>query len=382
MAESAGIVPAVEGLSKRDSDYNAWIQELGKRYQCSQIKASVAVNKEMLLFYWSLGRDIVGMQAENRYGSGFYTTLSRDLKEALPNANCFSITNLKYMKRFFELFPEDAIRNRPQVGDDFGDNPIAHQFGAQLELKPASNHIVLGNELFSVPWGHIKLLLDRCKGNRAKAEFYIHETVQNGWSRAMLLNHLDAALYERQGKAMSNFKTALPEPQSDLAQQVTRDPYQFDFLTIRKDFDERELKDALVDNISSFLLEMGAGFSFIGREYRLVVGETELWVDLLFYHFKLRCFVVVEVKVVPFEPGFIGQLGTYVSAVNHLLKGGDDQPTIGLLICKTKDDVLAQYALEGSGQPIGISEYGFSQAMPEELKSSLPTIEEIEAELR
>ena len=369
---------------KNDPEYLAWIQELSERYQRSQIKASVLVNSAMLMFYWSLGRDIVALRADSKWGAGFYKTLSSDLREASPNAKGFSPRNLLYMKQFYEMFP-DAGGLAPQPDAQF--NGTSGRFAPQLDAQIVSGPGIdsMGERelgLFATPWGHIKLLLDRCKGDRSKAEFYIHETVQNGWSRAVLLNHLDASLYERQGKAVSNFGRTLPEPQSDLAQQMTRDPYQFDFLTIRRDYDERELKDALVGNITSFLLELGTGFAFVGREYRLQVGETDQWVDLLFYHFRLRCFVVVEVKVTPFEPAYVGQLGTYVSAANHILKGDGDQPTIGLLVCKTKDDVLAQYALEGSSLPIGISEYELADLMPEGFKSSMPTIEEIEAELR
>ena len=340
-------------LMRKDSAYLDWVKDLSSRYRSSQIKAAISVNREMLEFYWSLGHDIVAMDAENTYGSGFFETLSRDLRNEMPNAKGFSKTNLKYMKRFYELFPANGD-NRPQLGDDF----------------------------IAVPWGHIKVLIDKCKDNQTKALFYIHETIENGWSRAVLLNHIDAGLFERQGKAVSNFASTLPAPQGDHAQELTRDPYQFDFLSIRKRFDERELKDALIDNIQSFLLELGSGFSFMGREYRLQVGTTEQWLDLLFYHAKLHCYVVVEVKVGDFEPAFIGQLGTYVTAVNHILKDEADQPTIGLLICKTKDNVLARYAAESSSQPIGISEFQLSRLLSEKAGRSLPTIEEIESELQ
>ena len=263
------------------------------------------------------------------------------------------------MKRFYELFP---------VG-----SAILPQLVAELPSCEG---------LFSVPWGHIRTIIDKCHGSREKAEFYIRKTVENGWSRAVLLNYLDSGLYERQGKAVNNFSSALPAPQGDLAREITRDPYQFDFLTIRDDYDERELKDALMTNISQFLMELGTGFALLGREYRLVVGKTEQWIDLLFYHAALHCYVVIEVKATDFRPEYVGQLGTYVVAVNHILKSEVDQPTVGLLICKGKDNVLAQYAVEGSSQPIGISEYELSKLMPEELRGSLPTIEEIEAELR
>ena len=348
-----------EVIIKNDPEYLAWVQELSERYRRSQIKAAVSVNREMLVFYWRLGKDIAELHAESRWGSGFFGALSRDLGKEIPDAKGFSPRNLRYMKRFYELFSEEGA--------------ILQQVAAEL---PA------GGEVFSVPWGHILVLIDKCHGDRTKAEFYIRKTVENGWSRAVLLNYLDSGLYERQGKAVNNFTSALPAPQGDLAREITRDPYQFNFLAIRDNYDERELKDALMTNISQFLMELGTGFALLGREYRLVVGKTEQWIDLLFYHAVLHCYVVIEVKAADFRPEYVGQLGTYVVAVNHILKSEVDQPTVGLLICKGKDNVLAQYAVEGSSQPIGISEYELSKLMPKELRGSLPTIEEIEAELR
>lgn len=370
---------ALRRVQKGDPEYQAWVRGLGERYRRSQIKASVSVNTAMLAFYWSLGRDVAGMDAENRYGSGFYETLSRDLCELIPNRKGFSPRNLRYMRRFYQLFP--SVQNLPQVVAGFEGQSGMQNLPQAVANSGGPDAQQADADLFAVPWGHMRTIIDKCGGDREKAEFYVHETVRNGWSRAVLLNHLGASLYERHGKAVSNFGRTLPEPQGDLAQQITRDPYQFDFLDIRREHDERELKDALVGNITAFLLELGTGFAFVGREYRILVGETEQWVDLLFYHFRLRCFVVIEVKIVPFEPAFVGQLGTYVAAVNHILRGDGDQPTVGLLVCKTKDDVLAQYALEGSSQPIGISEYELAGLMPEGFESSMPTIEEIEAEL-
>jgi predicted nuclease of restriction endonuclease-like (RecB) superfamily len=209
----------------------------------------------------------------------------------------------------------------------------------------------------------------------------MRKTLENNWSRAVLAHQIEADLYERQGKAVSNFAATLPVPQSDLAQEITKDPYQFDFLTIRERFDERELKDALMDNITTFLLELGTGFAFVGREYRIQVGSKERFIDMLFYHIRLRCYVVLEVKVTDFEPAYMGQLGTYVVAVNHQLRTEGDNPTIGLLVCKSLDKVEAQYALEATSQPIGVSGYELAKLIPEDFKGSLPTIEEIEKEL-
>ena len=357
----------------KDENYRKWVADLRSRYQRSQIKAATSVNSEMLKFYWSLGRDIVAMGAENMYGSNFYGTLSRDMQSVLPDAKGFSITNLKYMRRFYELYPNrpqlvddlppaDEVENRPQVVDDSSTSPLA--------------------DIFMIPWGHHRVILDKCKSDSQKALFYVHQTLANNWSRAVLLNWLDTELYERQGKAITNFALTLPAPQSDLAQEMTRDPYNFDFLTIRAQYDEKELKDALMSNVQRLLMELGSGFAFVGREYRLVVGQTDLFIDLLFYNYQLHCFVVVEVKVSDFDPRDMGQLSTYVAAVDGILRKENDQPTIGLLICKTKDNVLAQYAANVVKAPIGISEYQLSSLLKDEFKGTLPSIEEIERELR
>lgn len=351
-----------------DEKYSEWIADLSNRYQRSQIKAATSVNSEMLHFYWSLGRDIVEMDAENLYGTGFFNKLSADLKSAIPTAKGFSPTNLRYIKNYY-LMEKSVGEISPQV------EGILQGVGAD-EKSPQ-----VGGELKCIPWGHIKLLIDRCSGNPEKVLFYARQTITNHWSRAVLQNFLDTDLYERQGKAITNFALTLPEPQSDLAQEMTRDPYNFDFLTIRARYDEKELKDALMDNVQRLLMELGSGFAFVGREYRLVVGKTEQFLDLLFYNFNLHCFVVVEVKVTDFDPRDMGQLSTYVAAVDSIMKSDDDQPTIGLLICKTKDNVLAQYAANVVNAPIGISEYQLNRILKEEFRGSLPTIEEIEQSL-
>ena len=372
LLKSEGETDMAHDMTIKDENYRKWIVDLRSRYQLSQIKAATAVNSEMLKFYWSLGRDIVAMGAENMYGSNFYGTLSRDMQSVLPDAKGFSTTNLKYMRRFYELYPNrpqladdldmaDAIENHPQLVDDSSTSPNA--------------------DIFMIPWGHHRVILDRCKSDSKKALFYVHQTLANNWSRAVLLNWLDTELYERQGKAITNFALTLPAPQSDLAQEMTRDPYNFDFLTIRAQYDERELKDALMSNVQSLLMELGSGFAFIGREYRLVVGQTEQFIDLLFYNYQLHCFIVVEVKVSDFDPRDMGQLSTYVAAVDGILRKENDQPTIGLLICKTKDNVLAQYAANVIKAPIGISEYQLSNILKDEFKGTLPSIEEIEREL-
>lgn len=341
------------------NEYKQWVTEISSKFRQCQIRAAVKVNDEMLKFYWSLGKDIVMLSEKNQYGSDFYKKLSADLQKELPDVKSFSVTNLYYMRNFYKTYSfienQENI-NFPQVGGIF-------------------------DYIFNIPWGHHKLIIDKCKEDTNKALFFIKKTIENNWSRAVLLNFLDTNLYDREGKAISNFTSTLPATQSDLAQQITKDPYNFDFLTLRETYDEKELKDALMDSITKFLLELGNGFAFVGREVRIEVGEVEKFIDMLFYNIKLHCYVVLEVKVTKFDSAYAGQLGTYVAAVNHQLRGVQDNPTIGILVCKAMDKVEAQYALESSSQPIGISGYELSKLIPEDFKGSLPTIEEIEEKL-
>lgn len=354
---------------KMDDSYRSWIQEISKWFRQSQIKAAIKVNDEMLRFYWVLGRDMDQIKNTYSWGSHFYEQVSTDLKAELPDVKSFSPRNLLYMHQFYRLFPDVEIT--PQVDAQLSENINTPQDDAQLNTV----------YIFHIPWGHQKLLIDKCKGDQHKALFYAAKTIENNWSRAVLLNFLDTDLYERQGKAVTNFSLTLPPHQSDLAQAITRDPYNFDFLTLREKYDEKELKDALMDRVENFLMELGTGFAFMGREVRLEIGNTEKFLDMLFYNAKRHCYVVVEVKAVDFDSSFAGQLGTYVVAVNHQLKTEIDNPTIGLLICKGMDRVEAQYALESTSQPLGVSSYELSKLIPEEFKGSLPTIEEIETEL-
>ena len=353
-----------------DKDYLQWVQDLCKRYRQSQVKAAVQVNKEMLRFYWNVGHDIVNLKAESRWGSKFMESLSRDLKEKMPESKSFSPTNLLYMKNFYLMY-QTSLTITPQLDERLYSNEIAPQLGEQSK-----------SDIFSVPWGHHKLLIDKFLKEPSKAMFYVRQTIENGWSRSMLLNFINTDMYERQGKALTNFKNTLPESASGLAQELTKDPYNFAFAGITQPYNERILKDALLNNITHFLTELGTGFAYVGKEYRLQVGQTENFIDLLFYNLNLSCYVVVEVKIGKFEFSDIGQLGGYVVACNHQLrKEGRDNPTIGLLICKEKDRVQAQYALESSSQPLGISEYDLEKFYPEKVEGTIPTIEEIEAKL-
>ena len=259
-----------------DDDYKKWIDTISQRYRQCQIKAAVSVNRELIAFYWSLGKDIVERDAEKKYGSGFYSRISDDLKEKFKDIKGFSSRNIRYMVKFYQLYR--GTSNLPQVVADLKET-------TEEENLPQLAANLSGEELFSVPWGHHRLIIDRCKEDTSKAAFFVKKILQNNWSRAVLENFLDTDLYDRQGKAISNFSYALPEPQSNLAQEMTKDPYNFDFLTIQEDYDEKQLKDALVDNVIKFLLELGKGFAFVGREYPLPIEGTEEYIDYSDYWF-------------------------------------------------------------------------------------------------
>ena len=352
-----------------DNKYKHWLADIGKRFKRSQIKAATKVNEEMLIFYWELGRDIEGMKPEKLYGSGFYEKISNDLVRELPNVKSFSPRNLRYMNEFYLLYSDALILQQP----------VAELTDSNLQQLVAKSDM---DVIFKIPWGHHTCILNKCKDDKEKALFFVRKTLENNWSRAVLLNFLDTGLYEREGNAISNFQRALPAETGDLAQAITKDPYNFDFLSLRQNYNEKELKDALMDNIQDFLMELGTGFAFVGREYRLVVGQTEQFIAMLFYNISMHCYVVVEVKVREFLPADIGQTGTYVEAVNGILRKEGDGPTIGLLICKTKDNVLAKYAVNSSNEPIGISEYMLDKILPKNFRSAMPTIEEIEQQLK
>lgn len=364
-----------------DKDYAQWVKTLIDRYQECQVRAAVKVNYEQLMYNFMLGRDIVEMHVEERWGEGVINQLSIDLKREMPTAEGLSATNLRYCRRFYLLYYKSVVI-RPQVEGKLSRTPdtsIYPQAGGKIRSSYPALEL---SPIFNVPWGHHKLIMDKVKGDINKALFYIGQTLENGWSRSLLLNWIDTGLYERQGKAISNFKSILPAPDSELTQEITKDPYNFAFAGVTKRHNEAELKLALLKNITDFLVELGTGFAYVGREYRLQVGHTENFIDLLFYNLRLRCYVVIEVKIGKFSPADIGQIGSYIVAVNHQLREeGKDNPTIGLLICRSKDNTQAQYALESSSQPIGISEYDLEQFYPEKVEGTIPTIEEIEAKL-
>ncbi len=369
-----------KNLTIIDKDYTQWIETLSVRYRQSQIRAAVKVNQELLKFYWELGRDIEEMHVEERWGEKVIKNLSADLQYINPNATGLSVRNIYYSKKFYLLYKQ-YITIVPQAVAQFGNEKVPQVVAQNFELVPQPVG-QLTDVLFSIPWGHHRYLMDKYGNDPEKAFFYVRKTMEEGWSRDMLLNYMESNLYEREGKALTNFKNTLPEITSELAQELTKDPYNFAFTGITRPYNERILKDALLNNITHFLTELGTGFAYVGKEYRLQVGKTENFIDLLFYNLNLSCYVVIEVKIGKFEFSDIGQLGGYVVACNHQLrKEGRDNPTIGLLICKEKDRVQAQYALESSSQPLGISEYDLEKFYPEKVEGTIPTIEEIEAKL-
>ena len=361
-------------------DFKSWVSQLKQDIRSAQIKAAIKVNTELLRLYWRMGADICEKQKSASWGDGWLKELSRELMTEFPDMKGFSHRNLQYIRQWYLFYnQENTIVQQvvAQLEDVNVQQPVA-----KLDDDMRQQHVAQISEdvFFSVPWGHHLYIISQCK-DVSRAVFYLKKTVENGWSRAVLLNYLDTNLYKRQGKAVNNFNRLLANPQSELAAQTLKDPYNFDFLTLDGEYRERELEHALTHNVTRFLLELGTGFAFVGSQVPLQVGEDTVYPDLLFYHLELRCYVVVELKVTKFKGEHLGQLGVYVSAVNHIKKKPTDNPTIGLLICKTKNNVMAQYALESTNQPIGISEYQLSKLMPEHIQSQLPTIEDIEATL-
>lgn len=369
-----------KGLTIIDKDYTQWVENLSVRYRQSQIKAAVRVNRELLKYYWELGRDIEEMHVEERWGQSVIKNLSVDLQLKNPNSTGLSRTNIYYAKKFYLLYSQHLKVVPQTVGQLEDENvPQSAEDSSEVVPQPVGQ---LKEMLFSIPWGHHRYLIDRYGTEPEKAFFYVKKTMKEGWSRDVLLNFMDSGLYEREGKALTNFTRTLPDEASDLAQELTKDPYNFAFTGITKPYNEQILKDALLANISQFLLELGTGFAYVGKEYRLQIGQKEKFIDLLFYNINLSCYVVIEVKIGEFDFQDLGQLSGYVVACNHILKKeGRDNPTIGLLICRQKDSLLAQYALEGSNLPLGISEYELSKLYPKKVDGTIPTIEEIETKL-
>lgn len=358
----------------KTKEYKEWLISLKSSIQKSQIKAAMAVNSQLIMLYWNLGKEIIEKQEKAKWGSGFIDQLSKDLKNEFPDMGGFSAYNLRMCKSFYSFYTEKIIVE--QVAPKLALNSNLKQQEQFLE-QPVPKTIL---EIFSIPWGHHLLILKKVKNNTT-AKFYIQQTIKNNWSRSILSFQIETELHNRLGKAVNNFKITLPQPQSDLANQLLKDPYNFDFLALTKKHNERDIENALTENITKFLLELGKGFAFVGKQYLLKLGDKDYYIDLLFYHLKLRCYVVIELKAKDFEPEFTGKVNFYLNVINKELKDKADNPTIGIIICKNKNIIEAEYALEGINNPIGISEYEFNKLLPENYKGSLPTIEDIEFEL-
>lgn len=334
------LTPAPEG-------YADWLTDLKTRIHTAQQRATLAVNRELVLLYWQIGQDILARQAAQGWGAKVIERLSQDLRSAFPEMKGFSRANLMYMRAFAAAWPDEQI---------------VQQAVGQL------------------PWGHNLVLLSQLK-DPAQRLAYAESAIQHGWSRNVLNIHIETRLLERSGTAVTNFSATLPAPQSDLARESLKDPYRFDFLGLSREAGERAIENALVKHVTEFLLELGAGFAFVGRQVLLDVGGDEFFIDLLFYHLKLRCYVVIELKGGKFKPEHLGQLGFYLTAVDEQVKHPQDSPTIGLLLCKSKNKVVAEYALRQNNQPLGVAEYKLIESLPPELATDLPSIEQIEQEL-
>ena len=334
-------------LTAPPAGYADWLAELKTRIHTAQQRAALAVNRELVLLYWQIGRDILERQAREGWGAKVIDRLAHDLRTAFPDMKGFSRANLMYMRAFAEAWPDEVI---------------VQQAVGQL------------------PWGHNLVLLTKLKTPPLRLA-YAERAIEHGWSRNVLEMHIETRRLEREGQAITNFAERLPAPGTDLARQSLKDPYLFDFLRIGKQADEREIEAALVQHITQFLLELGAGFAFVGRQVHLEVGGDDFFIDLLFYHLKLRCYVAIELEAEKFKPEHLGQLGFYLTALDAQVKHEHDNPTIGLLLCKSKNRVVAEYALRDKTQPLGIAEYKLLESLPAALQTGLPSIEQIEQEL-
>lgn len=370
-----------------DEAYVSWIEELKGRYKKAQIKSAVKVNSEQLLFNWQLGRDLVARRAEEHWGAGVVEQVSLDLKAAFPKSKGFSTTNLWNMKKWYLFYSTNNVNEKLQqlVGElqssDNKQDTKLHQLGVEIQEAENKNELGLAFPLaFSfVPWGHHIQIITKCK-NIDEAVFYIHQTINEGWSRNTLDNCLRADLYHTQGGAISNFSDYLTPEQSKLAQEITKDTYDFGFIELPKQYAEEELEDELEKNITRFLLELGTGFAFIGRQKEIIVAGKTRRIDMLFYNIPLRSYVVCELKAKPFEPEFAGKLNFYVNAVDELLKTDDDNPTIGLLICKDKNQTEVKWAFKGISTPMGVASY--DKVRIKKMREVLPSEEDLSRQIR
>jgi predicted nuclease of restriction endonuclease-like (RecB) superfamily len=338
MAKSSSLVPA---------DYPNLLKTLKQRIRAAQVRAALSINAELTQLYWEIGREILARQQEQGWGAKVIDQLAKDLTRTFPDMTGLSARNLKYMRSFAEAYPNAQI---------------VQQVVAQI------------------PWGHNVRLLETVKDTQERL-WYAQQTIHYGWSRNVMVHHIESGLYHRQGTAIANFERTLPDPQSELAQQILKEPYSFEFLDLHKEAVERDLERLLVNHIRDFLMELGVGFAFLGSQYPLLVGDREYRIDLLFYHVQLHCYVVIDLKMVEFEPEFSGKMGFYIAAVDNLLRRQGDAPTIGIILCKSKDKTVVEYALQHSQKPIGVATYRLKDALPTPIQESLPSIATLQQEL-
>lgn len=357
-----------------DTDYIQWLGEIKSRILHSQQSAALKVNQELLDLYWFIGEAL--LQKKSDWGDKFIENLARDLKMEFPAVKGFSKRNLEYMRRWYSFYSshlEFAQQLVAQIEIDY-EHQKAQQLVAQISQK---NPFPL---LYNIPWGHHLLILTKTN-TPEEAWFYVTKTIQNGWSRNVLQEQMQAGLYERQGKALTNFKLTLPGSQADLAKETLKNPYNFDFLTLEEDVKERDFEKALIQHIKQFLLELGKGFAYVGNQYNLNVEGDDFFLDLLFFNINLNCYVVFELKVGDFKPEYAGKLNMYVNAVNEQIKHNNHSETIGVLLCKTPNKTVIEYSIKGIANPLGVSEYTIKTALPEELRKNMPTVKELEDEL-
>ncbi|MDX9806542.1 MAG: PDDEXK nuclease domain-containing protein [bacterium] len=363
-----------------DQEYKNWLREIKEKIKGAQIRAALSANCELISLYWFLGSQIVEKQKTADWGSGFIDQFSKDLIISFPDLAGFSSKNLRYCRAFYNFYTNPVIWQQivAKLSKD-GDHEKWQQLVAGNDAFSPDNFIpkITGQ----IPWGHNIHVFTKSKSFN-EALFYINQTIENGWGRDVLALQIKSNLFKRSGKAVTNFKNTLPEPMSDLAQQTIKDPYRFNFMTMTRPYIERDIENQLTDNISKFLLELGKGFAFVGRQYHLEVGESDYYIDLLFYHIKLKCYVVIELKNTKFIPEYAGKLNFYLSAVDSYVKEQNDNPTIGILLCRDKNNIEAEFSLRDIGKPMGVSEFEILEKLPQNLRSSLPTIEEIEAGLQ
>jgi predicted nuclease of restriction endonuclease-like (RecB) superfamily len=368
-----------------DNDYKVWIKSLKDKIRSAQLKAAIAVNAEMIMLYWEIGKSIVEAQANQQWGDKVIEQMAKDLKLELPETSGFSQSNLYVMRRFYLFYKDFELVHQADEklqNTEFQSDTILQQPAVKLEnelVQQPAGLITQQNILCKIPWWHHQVILTKCK-NEKEAKFYIQQTISNNWSRNVLQIQIESNLFQRHGKSQNNFELTLPKPQSDLARETLKDPYKFDFLTLESDVQEFELEKHLTDNITKFLLELGKGFAYVGRQYPLQIGNKERKLDLLFYHTRMHCYVVIDLKMGDFEPEFAGKMNYYLSAVDDLLKTDLDQPSIGIIMCKSKDSLDVEYALRDIQKPLGISEFTFNE-LPEEIKNNMPTVAELEASL-